>query len=390
MAVPAKGSSPELASDGLATVVVPALDEVQHIEACLRSVLGQEHSELEVFVVDGGSTDGTLEVVSALADEDPRVRLLHNPAGIIPVALNLALHRARGAWLVRVDAHSVIPPDYVGRAVERLRDGTYAGVGGRKDGVGETAAGRAIAAAMGSRFGVGNSLYHYGNEETEVDHVPFGAYRVDVARRLGGWDETLRVNQDFEFDYRLRVAGHRLLLDPGLVIRWHCRQSVPDFYRQYHRYGRGKALVIRKHPSSVRTRHLAAPALVALLVAAALVAPRRPRLASTLLAPYAAATVTAAAVTSRRVPGGRERSWLIPAFLAMHLGWGVGFWRGVTDVVRAGRAGPYGDIGGRHVQPRAVDRRDLDVRGVDLRDVDPRDVDLRTAGLRHTAPPARA
>ena len=71
------------------------------------------------------------------------------------------------------------------------------GVGGRKDGVGSTPAGRAIAAVMGSKFGVGNSKYHHSTEVEEVDHVPFGAYPVDVIRDLGGWDEDLVANEDF-------------------------------------------------------------------------------------------------------------------------------------------------------------------------------------------------
>ena len=131
---------------------------------------------------------------------------------------------------------------------------------------------------MASRFGVGGSTYHWGEEVTDAEHVPFGAYPVDLLRSMGGWDEELVVNQDFELDYRLRAAGHRILFDPAMRIDWECRQSVGALFKQYKRYGGGKVVVALKHPASLRPRHFAAPALVALLGAAAVVSVRKPAL----------------------------------------------------------------------------------------------------------------
>jgi len=316
----------------LATVVIPARNEEDHIGRCLESVLGQDWQALQVIVVDGASTDRTAEIVSDVRADDPRVELLRNPRGIIPVSLNLALAAARGTWLVRIDAHATVPPEYVGIAVSHLRSGRWGGVGGRKNGRGSTPAGSAIATVMSSRFGVGNSTYHYGERQQSVEHVPFGCYPVSLLRELGGWDESLAVNQDFELDYRLRRAGHSLFFDPALVIDWHCRQSIGDLYSQYRRYGAGKAIVARKHPRSVRWRHLVAPTLVASWVVAGVVAWRRPRLAAGLLCPYPVALAAATAATVRRVPDPRGRYWVPPAFAAMHVGWGVGFWRGLLPL----------------------------------------------------------
>jgi glycosyltransferase involved in cell wall biosynthesis len=311
------------------TVVIPARNEETFIAACLDSILTQDWVNLQVIVVDGSSEDTTAAIVAAHAERDKRVELLSNPRRIIPVSLNLALAQARGEWLVRVDAHARIPPNYVRRAVERLRTGRYGGVGGRKDGVGRTRAGKAIAAAMASPFGVGGSTYHHGTAATEVEHVPFGAYPVAIVRTLGGWDEELAVNQDFEFDRRLREAGHAILFDPGLRIEWESRQTIRDLARQYHRYGRGKVNVAAMHPRSLRPRHLAPPALIVgcVLASSALVA-GRPRRAAALLLPYLVTLMVASVSTARRVEPGARR-YLPLAFLAMHLGWGVGFWQQV-------------------------------------------------------------
>ena len=333
----------DAATADLVTVVIPARDEVRTIDAVLRSVLRQTHRHLQVLVVDGASTDGTRDVVLRVAAEDPRVELVDNPDRVIPVALNLAVDRARGPWLVRVDAHSRIPDDYVERLVAHLRTGRYGGVGGRKTGRGHTAAGRAIAAVMGSKFGQGNSVYHYGTEPETVDHVPFGAYPVDVVRELGGWSETQLVNEDFEFDYRVRRSGRELLFDPAVEIDWDCRQSIPDLFRQYRRYGAGKVQTLQRHPESAALRHLAAPGmLVALVVALALLPFRRTRLLGlALAAPYVGIVVAGTATTVGRVDGVPEKLWVAPAFVALHVGWGLGFWREVLAAVRsAGGARP--------------------------------------------------
>lgn len=320
--------------------MIPARNEEAALGKCLDSILEQDYSNLQVIVVDGASVDRTPEVIRAYRDRDARVELIRNPESIIPKSLNLALAAARGRWLVRVDAHATVPHDYVGRAAAHLSRGHWGGVGGRKDGVGITAAGVAIAAAMSSRFGVGNSTYHHGNKQQAVDHVPFGAYPTDVARELGGWNEDLRVNQDFEFDFRLRTAGYELLFDPDLTIAWTCRQSLPDLFKQYRRYGKGKSIVAMLHPASLQLRHLAAPVLVLCWIAAVPLSLRRSRLAAAATLPYVPALTIASLTTASSLPGLASKIRVPGAFVAMHAAWGLGFWEGIlsTGAKRLGRS----------------------------------------------------
>jgi succinoglycan biosynthesis protein ExoA len=317
-------------TDDLVTVVMPARNEEQAIGAALDSVLGQTYRHLQFVVIDGGSTDRTRSIIEERQARDPRIEIVTNPLPNIPVSLNLGLAAAGGRWLVRVDAHSTVPPTYVADLVARLREGTWAGVGGIKPGVGVTPAGRAIAAAMSSRFGVGNSKYHYATTELEVDHLPFGAYSVSLLREVGGWDESLVANEDYELDHRLRRRGGRLLLDPRVVIAWQCRQSVPDLYWQYVRYGRGKADVALLHPTSVSARHVVAPALVAWLALAPLRARRHPGQAALMVSPYVAGVAVATWQTRRALQDGADWVHLPGAFVAMHVGWGYGFWAGLA------------------------------------------------------------
>lgn len=330
----------------LVTVLVPARDEEGSIAECLGSILSQEHSELEVIVVLADSSDATASIVEEIKQRDPRIVLVRHRLHGIPQSLNLGLARARGRWLVRVDAHSRIAPGYVRRVVEHLRDGDWGGVGGRKDGVASTHAGRAIAQALGSRFGVGNSKYHYGTAMGTVDHIPFGAYPTALLRQLGGWDESLRANEDFELDYRIRRLGYGLLFDPSVRIFWNARESIPDLFRQYRRYGLGKADVACLHPDSLELRHVAPPAVVLVMIGALLTASRRPAVAMAAVSPYVGGLVGASANIALRGRDLRAAPWLPLAFLAMHLGWGLGFWEGLAkNLWRTKRESRSGDRG---------------------------------------------
>lgn len=315
----------------LVSVVMPVRNEAASIVEAVTSVLGQTMDGLEVIVVDGLSTDGTVDLVEELARVDERVRLVGNPHRTIPHALNIGLSLARGTYLARVDAHARVNDAYVELGVQQLEaDPAVAGVGGQRIGVARTPTGRAVAAVLSSPFGVGDSINHYATEQQDTDHASFGVYRTAVLRSVGGWDESLLVNEDVDLDHRILGAGHRLRYDPRMKILWHVRDNVPDLARQYRRYGRGKALMVRKNgPSAVRLRHLAPPALVlCLATAASLAVTGRRRPAAVLAAPYATALVAATARTARQ---GHDLSpvALLAGFGAMHLSWGVGFLEGM-------------------------------------------------------------
>lgn len=325
----------------LVTVVIPAKNAAPSIATCLASVTAQTHAALEIVVVDGGSQDGTADVVAKLSADDPRIELLANPNGRIPVSMNIGLAAAHGRWLVRVDAHSTVAPDYVDMLVGHLAAGGWGGVGGRKDAApADTATARAIAAALGSRAGVGNSAYHYAESPRTVDHVPFGAYPVELLRSLGGWNETLEANEDYELDYRIRASGRELLLDPSVRIAWRSKDTFGALFRQYRRYGRGKAAVARLHPESLGVRHIVPPALVAAVLPWAAVALRRPRVGAALTLPYLA-FLGLASLSVARSAGARSLAPRVAVALAtMHLAWGLGFWEGLASHSRSGAAAP--------------------------------------------------
>lgn len=320
----------------LISVLMPVRNEQAHVAGAVRSVLQQSLGDLELLVVDGDSEDATVEEVRRLAEADPRVRLLQNPKRSIPHALNVGLRAARGRYVARVDAHARVDGDYLRSAVRQLEEAPdVAAVGGIRIGVASTPTGRAVAAALSSRFGVGGSVNHYGTQAQDTDHASFGVYRTELVAAVGGWDEQLAVNEDVDIDHRLLGLGHRIRFDPGMLIFWQVRETLRDFGRQYRRYGRGKAGMVRKNgPSAVRSRHVVAPGLVgALGVGAVLAATGRARPLVGLGTAYATAVAGAAVAVSRGGSAGQEQvavPTLAAAFAVMHLCWGLGFLEGLA------------------------------------------------------------
>jgi succinoglycan biosynthesis protein ExoA len=309
------------------TVVMPVRNEVATIDEALDCVLAQDvDAPFELVVAEGRSTDGTRATLERRAAADPRIRIVDNPAGGTPQALNAALRAARGRYLVRIDGHSEIEADYVRRLVEHLRSGRCEGAGGQKRGVGDSRFGRAVAAALGSHFGIGDSKYHHSTRRELVDHVPFGAYLTERARAIGGWDEQLVRNQDYDFDYRYGQAGGRLLLDPEIVVHWRVRETPRALSRQFFEYGFWKFRTFMLHPRSLHARWLAPPALM-LALAAGLVfswsAPGRWLLVGVAGA-YALFLLAGAVWLARRI-GPALAPFGAAALAIVHLSWGAGF-----------------------------------------------------------------
>lgn len=306
------------------SVVMPVRDDAAHLPDAVAAVLAQEYPrELEVVLGVGPSGDGTETVARELAARDPRVKVVDNPKGVTSAGLNAAIGASTGEVVVRVDGHCELSDGYVRTAVESLEATGADNVGGVQQAEGATVFERAVAAAMTSRFGVGNARFHYGGRPGPADTVYLGVFRRTALERVGGFDETLVRNQDYELNWRLRDTGGLVWFDPRLRVRYRPRPSLRRLARQYFEYGQWKREMLRRHPRSLRLRQTAAPvALVANaagLVLAAVVSPRW------LVVPgaYAAATAAASVVAGR---GDARVTARLPAvFATMHGAWGLGF-----------------------------------------------------------------
>lgn len=309
-------------SEGLVSVITPVRDEAAVLRETAATILGQDWPSVEILFVDGGSRDGSRELLDDLASRDERVRVLENPAGDLGSALAIGLAAARGEFVAKLDAHTFFPPGYLRIGVERLRRGDVEWVSGPPVPVGVDPTSRRVALALGTWLGVGGSSKWAAEDEIELDTGVFsGVWRRDVLLGFGGWDPDWPVNEDAELASRFLAAGERIVCVPAMGARYVPRGSLRGLFRQYWRYGFYRAKTAGRHPDSLRRSQMLSPALVTAFTVFALGGRPGRRLAGPALAAYTATLALTGATTAR----GRDAALLPPVYAAMHLGWGSGF-----------------------------------------------------------------
>lgn len=102
------------------SIIIPVYNGEAHLDRCVSSVLSQSYRELEVILVNDGSTDNTAALCDKWAAEDPRVRVLHQENGGVSAARNAGLEAATGAFIGFVDADDTILEDTYTTALEAI------------------------------------------------------------------------------------------------------------------------------------------------------------------------------------------------------------------------------------------------------------------------------
>lgn len=322
------------------SIIVPCRNEEQHLGRCLESILASDYprDRMELFVVDGMSTDRTRDIVASYAARYPVIQLLDNPRRTAPCALNIGIQAARGEVILRMDAHVIYLPSYLPILVRALLEHGADNVGGVLETLpgADTPVARAIALGLGHRFGVGNSYFRVGTPDPRwVDSLAFFCCRREAFERAGLFDEELVRNQDDEFNFRLIRRGGRVLLMPTARAYYVARTSLRQLWRMYFQYGYFKPLVARKVGRVMTLRQLV-PSLFLTTLGVSGVAALWWRPAgvagAVLAATYAAAVLAASAAVVPR-HGLRVAAALALVFPVLHVAYGAGFLLGLRDHV---------------------------------------------------------
>jgi succinoglycan biosynthesis protein ExoA len=316
--------------------VIPCLNEASHLPALLDQLLATGAADT-IVVADGGSGDGSQAIVRDRARTDLRLRLLDNPARLQSAGINRAvrLHGAGHRWLVRMDAHCEYPEKYVAELIAAAEVNGATSVVVPMVSRGERGFQIAAAAAQNSRLGTGGSLHRHVGTGRFVDHGHHALMLIAAFVQAGGYDEGMATNEDAELDHRIGSNGGRIWLEPSLALTYYPRATPLALWKQYLRYGRGRAQTVRRHRMRLKLRQ-AIPLGVPIAAALAILSPSWWPLALPLAAWAIACLVAGLAI------GIKARS--APAMLSgvaamiMHLGWGCGFLR--EQLARPGRTLP--------------------------------------------------
>lgn len=238
------------------SVICPTYNEIHFIDALIDNLCINDGLEKEILIVDGGSIDGTIDKVKSLMNKYSSLKLLENPFRTSTHAFNIGFKYSTGKFIAFVGAHANYDKNYFTSGLDCLRRNECDVVGGPLKQKGKSLAGKAIALVMSSKLGVGNTEFRTENKKMMVDSVAFAIYKREIIEQCGLMDESLPVNQDDEFHYRVKSKGYRIMMIPEMSSTYYVRDSFVKLFKQYFRYGLYKPAVLKKVSGSVRLRHL--------------------------------------------------------------------------------------------------------------------------------------
>lgn len=320
-------------------IVIPCLNEAAHLEKLVAQLLATtQHLNRKIVIADGESTDGTLTIARNLAATHPEVAYIHNTKRIQSAAVNLAVATFGDDfdYLIRIDAHSDYPENYCDALLFDAVQTQAQSVVVSMDTIGKSGFQKAVAAAQNSKLGNGGSAHRNTSKEGKwVEHGHHALMTIAAFRSVGGYDEAFSHNEDAELDYRLTKAGHKIWLTAQTGLTYYPRSTATALFRQYFKFGYGRARTIFKHCIKPQPRQMA-PLVIAPALALFILSTIFGRILALPLIIWTAICLMYGLSLAKRA----KDASLIPsgfAIMIMHMAWSLGFWNYIWDYYTKGR-----------------------------------------------------
>ena len=240
----------------IVSIIIPVYNEERYIKECLDSLVAQSYptESTEIIIVDGCSTDKTVELCESYISK-ANICIMTNSMKRTTYALNIGIDKAKGKYIIRMDAHAKYASDYVEKCVFYLDTKDIDNVGGVAETRGKGVIGNAIAHMLSSKFGVGGSAFRTNGKSGYVDTVPFGAFRKDVFDRIGLFNHKLPRSEDNDINARIRAAGGKIWLANDIRFIYYCRDSLNGILKMAIQNGNALFRTIKENPTAMSIRH---------------------------------------------------------------------------------------------------------------------------------------
>lgn len=195
------------------SVLMAVRNEEAGVEASVCSILDQDFDDLEMIVINDGSTDRTSQILSRLASQDDRLSIVEQKNAGLTKSLNRALELARGEYIARQDGDDVSHPERLARQVDILDKRPDVVLVGSNS-IDEEDNGRVSEWGWQDDEQLARTVFR----NTPFPHSS-AMMRANIAKQLGGYDESYETSQDMEFWMRLAKKGQVSMVREPLITR---------------------------------------------------------------------------------------------------------------------------------------------------------------------------
>lgn len=228
----------------LVSVCIVAYNEERKLPLILSDIKNQtyEHEKMEIVLINSKSTDRTRDIMKTFQKEESgfsKIVIEDNLKKNQAAGWNEAIKVSSGNVIIRIDAHARIPENFVEKNMESIRKGEYVVGGPRPNIVDEpTIWKQVLLKAESSMFGSGISSFRRKTiEKKYVKSVFHGAYRREVFKKVGGFNENLGRTEDNELHYRIRKAGYKICYNLDIISYQFVRGTFRQMIKQ--KFGNG-------------------------------------------------------------------------------------------------------------------------------------------------------
>lgn len=315
----------------IATIIVPIYNEENYIIEFLNSLEEQDYAKnlMEIFLIDGQSSDRTVDFIQQFIHQSNlNIKLFDNPKRSQASAMNLGLANSRGRYIIRLDAHAYYPFNYISTAIRLLAETDADNVGFCIDTQGKTKKGKLFAKILSSKFGVGNSSFRIKEKIMEADTVPFGAFKRETLKKLGGFDERLLSNEDNDINYRIIESGGRILLSNECEPVYYTRDTIDGLVKMALRNGKWNVMTLFYRKGAMKIRHFIPLLFVLSIIVLSLLGCLSTLFVYLLIGEIIVYCLLAVYFASKVAEDALEVGQLVCLFMLFHITYGIGSIRG--------------------------------------------------------------
>jgi len=322
------------------SIIIPTLNEELYITSCLDSILDTEYDikEIEVFVVDGMSSDKTRELVRGYTHKYGFIKLIENKQRHTPLAMNLGIKASKGEFIFIISAHAVYDSNYFLKLLENIQKLQADCVGGVlvTDVKNKNMKSNAIKEILMHRFGVGNATFRVGSSQVEeVDTVAFGCYDKKVFKKYGYYDERLLRNQDIELNKRILNNGGKIYLIPDVQATYYARENFKGLAQNNYNNGlwNMRTAYYTKTLNSLSLRHFIPLLFMLSLIIPTLFSMFFPKMIFLSLLSLSSYLALVILISLKLKEKYNSFNYLVISFIILHFSYGIGSFIGIFSVL---------------------------------------------------------